>query len=139
MKRIISSAQPLGLLILIITTVAGAQSRMDCSALKSQILHRPVRYCVYLPSEYDAGATQHPPRRYPVLYLLHGLGDNEQTLFNSVLAGISLDAAVAARRALVRYDPTREAIIAMVLDGFERVVHLDDSDTTIGSLRKLIA
>jgi S-formylglutathione hydrolase FrmB len=36
-----------------------------------------------LPAGYDAGATQHPPRRYPVLYFLHGLGDNEQTLFNS--------------------------------------------------------
>lgn len=83
MRRIISLAQPLGLLVLIITTVAGAQSRMDCSALKSQILHRPVRYCVYLPSGYDAGTMQHTPRRYPVLYLLHGLGDNEQTLFNS--------------------------------------------------------
>ena len=83
MKRILSLAQPLGLLVLIITTVASAQSRMDCSALKSQVLHRAVRYCVYLPSGYDAGAAQRPPRRYPVLYLLHGLGDNEQTLFNS--------------------------------------------------------
>ena len=60
-----------------------AQSRIDCSALSSRILKRGVRYCVYLPSGYDAGATQHPAQRYPVLYLLHGLGDNEQTLFNS--------------------------------------------------------
>ena len=60
-----------------------AQSRIDCNALQSHILKRVVRYCVYLPSGYDAGATQHPVRRYPVLYFLHGLGDNEQTLFNS--------------------------------------------------------
>jgi len=60
-----------------------AQSRMDCSALNSQILKRPVHYCVYLPSGYDASSAQHPPRRFPVLYFLHGLGDNEQTLFNS--------------------------------------------------------
>src|ERR1700741_2898150 len=59
------------------------QSRIDCSALNSKILKRVVRYCVYLPSGYDAGAAEHPPRRYPVLYFLHGLGDNEQTLFNS--------------------------------------------------------
>ena len=26
---------------------------------------------------------KHPAQRYPVLYFLHGLGDNEQTLFNS--------------------------------------------------------
>ena len=62
---------------------AGAQSRIDCSALNSRILRRAVRYCVFIPSGYDAGESQKPPRRYPVLYFLHGLGDNEQTLFNS--------------------------------------------------------
>ena len=62
---------------------ATAQSRIDCNALNSRILKRPVHYCVYLPSVYDAGLKQQPPRRYPVLYFLHGLGDNEQTLFNS--------------------------------------------------------
>lgn len=62
---------------------AHGQSRIDCSALDSKILKRPVRYCVYIPSGYDAGAKEHPARRYPVLYFLHGLGDNEQTLFNS--------------------------------------------------------
>ena len=56
-----------------------AQSRIDCNALPSRILKRAVRYCVYLPAGYD---TQRP-ERYPVLYFLHGLGDNEQTLFNS--------------------------------------------------------
>ncbi len=62
---------------------ATAQNRIDCSALNSHILKQVVRFCVYLPAGYDAGATQHPPKRYPVLYFLHGLGDNEQTLFNS--------------------------------------------------------
>ena len=56
---------------------------MDCSALNSHILKRTVRYCVYIPSGYDESASQHPAKRYPVLYFLHGLGDNEQTLFNS--------------------------------------------------------
>jgi S-formylglutathione hydrolase FrmB len=60
-----------------------AQSRIDCSALNSRILKQVVRYCVYLPAGYDASASQRPLRRYPVLYFLHGLGDNEQTLFNS--------------------------------------------------------
>jgi S-formylglutathione hydrolase FrmB len=60
-----------------------AQSRIDCSALNSRIMQRVVHYCVYLPESYDAGANERPARRYPVLYLLHGLGDNEQTLFNS--------------------------------------------------------
>ncbi|MFZ0782054.1 MAG: alpha/beta hydrolase family protein [Candidatus Sulfotelmatobacter sp.] len=59
------------------------QSRIDCNALNSRILKYPVHYCVYLPASYDAGATSRPARTYPVLYFLHGLGDNERTLFNS--------------------------------------------------------
>ncbi len=62
---------------------AAAQSRIDCTVLNSRILKRAVRYCVYLPSGYDASGKERPARRYPVLYFLHGLGDNEQTLFNS--------------------------------------------------------
>jgi S-formylglutathione hydrolase FrmB len=60
-----------------------AQSRIDCNALNSRILKYPVHYCVYLPAGYDAGAARHPVQSYPVLYFLHGLGDNERTLFNS--------------------------------------------------------
>ena len=69
------------LLMPVASTVA--QGRIDCAALNSHILKQVVHYCVYLPADYDAGAAQHPPKRYPVLYFLHGLGDNEQTLFNS--------------------------------------------------------
>lgn len=58
-----------------------AESRIDCNAMRSEILGQTVHYCVMLPSGYDAAASGHTPRRYPVLYFLHGLGDNEQTLF----------------------------------------------------------
>lgn len=71
------------LVALIVSFPAHAQSRIDCNALNSRVLKYPVHYCVYLPASYDAGATKNPPHRYPVLYFLHGLGDNEQTLFNS--------------------------------------------------------
>ena len=64
-------------------STAAAQSRIDCNALNSRIIGRMVHYCVYLPAAYDSGASPHSPKRYPVLYFLHGLGDNEQTLFNS--------------------------------------------------------
>ncbi len=60
-----------------------AQSRIDCNALNSRVLKHEIHYCVYLPAGYDPGATKRPPQSYPVLYFLHGLGDNEQTLFNS--------------------------------------------------------
>lgn len=60
-----------------------AQSRIDCDAINSRVLKFTVHYCVYLPDGYDASAGQHPKRRYPVLYFLHGLGDNERSLFNT--------------------------------------------------------
>ena len=56
-----------------------AQGRIDCATLNSKILHRPVRYCVLLPPSYESDKT----RKYPVLYFLHGLGENEQTLLRS--------------------------------------------------------
>jgi S-formylglutathione hydrolase FrmB len=67
----------------ILSFAAHAQSRIDCNAMSSRILKHPVHYCVYLPASYDASAAKQPPQRYPILYFLHGLGDNEQTLFNS--------------------------------------------------------
>jgi len=56
-----------------------AQSRIDCNALKSRILGDTVHYCVLLPPSYASA----PAKRYPVLYFLHGLGENEQTLFKT--------------------------------------------------------
>jgi S-formylglutathione hydrolase FrmB len=58
---------------------ASAQSRIDCNALKSRILGDTVHYCVLLPPSYDSA----PAKHYPVLYFLHGLGENEQTLFKT--------------------------------------------------------
>src|SRR5580658_10058964 len=77
----------LGIFILLVALFAPfpahAQSRIDCNAMPSRVLKHPVHYCVYLPASYDSSAKAHPARSYPVLYFLHGLGDNEQTLFNS--------------------------------------------------------
>jgi putative tributyrin esterase len=55
-----------------------AQERADCHALRSTILHAPVRFCVFLPASYFAPNAK--TRRYPVLYLLHGLGGNEEEM-----------------------------------------------------------
>jgi S-formylglutathione hydrolase FrmB len=70
------------LLLFGLACASQAQSRIDCNALHSQILKQVVHYCVYLPAGYDGATAKRPAPRYPVLYFLHGLGDNEQTLFN---------------------------------------------------------
>lgn len=65
--------------VCILPTLALAQGRIDCSVYNSHILHRDVRYCVMLPTNYETDTTT----KYPVLYFLHGLGENEQTLLQS--------------------------------------------------------
>jgi S-formylglutathione hydrolase FrmB len=65
------------ILVLFACNALYAQSRIDCNQIESRVLHEAVHYCVMLPSGYDAA------KQYPVLYYLHGLGDNEQTLFKS--------------------------------------------------------
>jgi S-formylglutathione hydrolase FrmB len=57
---------------------AFGQSRIDCAALPSKVLHRDVPYCVLIPKGYDAA----PAQKFPILYFLHGLGDNQQSLVN---------------------------------------------------------
>jgi S-formylglutathione hydrolase FrmB len=56
-----------------------APGRAECNSVPSKILSRPVPYCVLLPASFDADKSRH----FPILYFLHGLGDNEQTFINS--------------------------------------------------------
>ncbi|RYY60237.1 MAG: esterase family protein [Chitinophagaceae bacterium] len=67
--RVLLSAA-LGLAIL----NAGAQVKgkvIEESVVKGKILSHPVRYTVYLPADYSTSE-----RSYPVVYLLHGLSDD---------------------------------------------------------------
>ncbi|MGA8145561.1 MAG: alpha/beta hydrolase family protein [Candidatus Acidiferrales bacterium] len=57
----------------------GAAGRAECQSVRSKILGRAVPYCILLPPSYDEQKT----RRYPILYFLHGLGDNEQMFLHS--------------------------------------------------------
>jgi S-formylglutathione hydrolase FrmB len=63
--------------------VAGARvaqtGRAECNSLPSKILEHAVPYCILLPPGYGKDAA----RRYPILYFLHGLGDNEQMFVHS--------------------------------------------------------
>ena len=72
----------LSVLLFLTAPLAFAQGQIDCSSLDSRILKRAVHYCVQTPAGYDK-AGQSQSVRYPVLYFLHGLGDNEQTLFKT--------------------------------------------------------
>jgi S-formylglutathione hydrolase FrmB len=56
-----------------------ATGRAECNSIPSKILSRSVPYCIVLPPSFDADKA----RSFPVLYFLHGLGDNEQFFVHS--------------------------------------------------------
>src|SRR5215467_11018150 len=60
-------------------TSADPTARIECNSLPSKILAHPVGFCVTLPPSYDPEKV----RRYPILYFLHGLGDNEQMFLHT--------------------------------------------------------
>ena len=53
---------------------AGATT-LDCSEVQSAILGRAVSYCVALPADYASSGS----KRYPVLYYLHGMFEDERS------------------------------------------------------------
>jgi len=69
----------LSLLCLLNLPLAFAASRVECNSLPSKILARSVHYCIVLPPTFDTDKTEH----FPILYSLHGLGDNEQFFVHS--------------------------------------------------------
>jgi S-formylglutathione hydrolase FrmB len=77
----IRSAGAAAVLLLCLATAlpASGAARGECRVAPSRVLGRSVPYCVLLPPSYDADKT----RRFPILYFLHGLGDNEQMFLHS--------------------------------------------------------
>jgi S-formylglutathione hydrolase FrmB len=74
MKRI--STKILTLFFLFTTSVLMAQishgTVRESLTMESKILHKTVRYTIYLPFDYNTSQ-----RSYPVVYLLHGYSDND--------------------------------------------------------------
>lgn len=66
-------------LILALTLPASAASRVQCGEVISTNVPPSVSYCALLPPSYDTAKT----KTFPILYFLHGLGDNHQTLINT--------------------------------------------------------
>jgi S-formylglutathione hydrolase FrmB len=59
--------------------VSAATGRVECNTVSSRILARRVPYCIVLPPSFQTA----PTRQFPILYYLHGLGDNEQFFLHS--------------------------------------------------------
>jgi S-formylglutathione hydrolase FrmB len=78
----------LGLVLCSVPAISlAATGRVECNSAPSKILNRPVPYCIVLPPSFDADKA----RRFPILYFLHGLGDNEQFFVHSGAWNITED------------------------------------------------
>jgi S-formylglutathione hydrolase FrmB len=71
----------LSVLYLLAFPLQAATGRVECNNLPSKLLSRSVPYCIVLPASFDSDKT----KKFPLLYDLHGLGDNEQFLVHSGL------------------------------------------------------
>ncbi|MBP7731081.1 MAG: esterase family protein [Bacteroidales bacterium] len=69
MKKVFSTAIAL---IPVLCISAQTGKVMDNLSMKSQILNMERKYAIYLPPDYETSQ-----RSYPVLYLLHGAGDDQ--------------------------------------------------------------
>ena len=76
-----------GSVLFLTSPTYAAPGRVECNSVSSKILARAVPFCVVLPASFDADKS----RRYPILYFLHGLGDNEQFLVHSGLWNVVED------------------------------------------------
>ena len=75
-------------LLLVFSLELTAQaSRVEYKAFQSKLLGREVRYGLYLPPSYNAS----PAKRYPVLYFLHGLNENEMRWSSRGQTDVMLD------------------------------------------------
>ncbi|HBE67532.1 MAG TPA: 1,4-beta-xylanase [Planctomycetaceae bacterium] len=73
LKGLVTGASLAAVLCLLGQNSAAQTGRvMDDCEMKSEILGMTRKYAVYLPPDYD-----HSQRSYPVLYLLHGSGDDQ--------------------------------------------------------------
>jgi S-formylglutathione hydrolase FrmB len=72
--------------------VAPEGSRVEYKTFHSALLNRDLRYGLYLPPSYATS----PNRKYPVLYFLHGLNENEMRWSSRGESDLQLDRAIAA-------------------------------------------
>lgn len=73
-----------------VPVVTAPQTRLlESMMLNSSLLNRAVKYSIYLPPDYYIST-----RRYPVVYLLHGYGDNETSWVQFGEADRLIDAGI---------------------------------------------
>lgn len=96
MKKIVSVLLFITAVMCVRAQWPGAHSRVLTDSLHSEALQADRAYTVYLPAGFDADTA----RRYPVLYLLHGMGGTNTSWFHDQRAGEVADQLIASGEAV---------------------------------------
>ncbi|HEY6187764.1 MAG TPA: alpha/beta hydrolase-fold protein [Pyrinomonadaceae bacterium] len=89
--------------------------------IDSKTLGKPVRYTVYLPSDYESSA-----RYYPVVYLLHGYTDNDMGWMQFGEAQMIADEAIAERKIPPMILVMPDAGVSWYINNFDNSVRYED-------------
>ena len=89
--------------------------------IDSKTLGKPVRYTVYLPSDYGSSA-----RYYPVVYLLHGYTDNDMGWMQFGEAQMIADEAIAERKIPPMILVMPDAGVSWYINNFDNSVRYED-------------
>src|SRR5687767_7242777 len=82
-------------LLLVFSVELTAQaSRVEYKPFQSKLLGKEIRYGLYLPPSYNSS----PAKKYPVLYFLHGLNENEQRWSSRGQTDIMLDRMISEKK-----------------------------------------
>src|SRR4051812_15667242 len=79
-------------LLLVFSVELSAQvPRTDYKTFPSKVLGKEIRYGLYLPPSY----ANSPAKKYPVLYFLHGLNENETRWSQRGMTDVMLDRMIS--------------------------------------------
>lgn len=108
------------IIILLLSMVVNAKV-IEQNSLKSKVLNRNVSYSVYLPEEYDSNL-----RSYPVIYLMHGYGDDHTTWISKGNISWYADAAIKSGRIPPTIIIMPDAGVSMYVNSFDGKNNYED-------------
>ncbi len=89
--------------------------------IDSKILGKQVKYTIYLPFDYETSS-----RYYPVVYLLHGMGDNEMGWMQFGEANLIADEAIATREIPPMILVMPDAGVSFYINNFDNSLRYED-------------
>jgi enterochelin esterase-like enzyme len=107
-------------IILLLSMVVNAKV-IEQNSVKSKILDRNVSYSVYFPEDYDSNL-----RSYPVIYLLHGYGDDHTTWINKGNISWYADEAIKSGRIPPVIIIMPDAGVSMYVNSFDGKNNYED-------------